>query len=40
MTTQYKKDMKFERAVAQFMDRNFYKPKFGKAFTRCDDFAT
>ena len=40
MTTQYKNDMKFERAVAQFMDRNFYVQKFGDAFKRCDDFAT
>lgn len=40
MTSQYRNDMKFERAVAGFMDRNFYIPKFGDAFTRTDDFAT
>lgn len=40
MTEQYKSDMKFERAVAEFMDRNFYVPKFGEAFRRADDYAT
>ena len=40
MTEQYRNDMKFERAVARFMDVNFYVPKFGKAFTRRDDFTT
>ena len=40
MTEQYRNDMKFERAVALFMDRNFYIPKFSEAFKRRDDFTT